>query len=78
MFFTVILLNSSLDKKQWTIDNRHKIVGFLPVLRDEDILEEKGSREVDDTLVYVFTPSTPMPLQRGLHATGDLEQRENG
>lgn len=72
----VILLSLSLRKSQWMVQNRHKLLIFLPVCYIEDEAEKKRNGDCDDILVYGFTSCTTIPMETVVHFTEDLEENQ--
>lgn len=71
------LFDDSLKKEQWMIDNRHTLVGLLPVCCSEDELEKEETGEGDDILANQLTTPTIVPLKEGVHVIEVSERREN-
>lgn len=68
-FFFDFLLIWTLRKRQCMLANGRTLVGFLLMRCSEDKVWEGGSGERGDSLVYILTTSTTVPLDRGVHST---------
>lgn len=71
-----ILLNVSLRKRQWMIENARKLVKISLLRCSEHEMEEVGGRQGQNILSCGATFSTTVSLKGDVCDSRDLEQRE--
>lgn len=72
----VILVSVSAGRKLCMIHNIRTLAGFVPVVSTQEQLEEVGTRENEEILVYRLTLPMKMPLEKCVRDTADLVGRE--
>lgn len=66
-----ILRNDSVSRKQWLIDNEHKLVVLLPLCFNQVKQEEGKIGEDEEFLVHGVTSPTTVLLESGVRITSD-------